>query len=87
MIATGRYETMTRPFIGGHLQPRPAYVEGDAATGYPNRFPSPTVGQHNREVLQGELGLTDAEFDALLAEGIIGFEARPRRPRKKAAAR
>lgn len=77
-IATGRFEALDRPYIGGHVQPRPAYVEGDAKTGYPIRWPSPTVGQHNREVLQGELGLSDAEFDALLKDGIIGFEARPR---------
>lgn len=78
-LATGRFETLDRPYIGGHLQPRPAYVEGDAATGYPIRAPSPTVGQHNREVLQGELGLSDQEFEVLLEKGVIGFEARPRR--------
>ena len=80
-VATGRFETLNRPFIGGHLQPRPAYVEGEATTGYPIRSPSPTVGQHNREVLQGELGLSDEDFDNLLSRGIIGFEARPRTPK------
>ena len=83
-VATGRFEALDRPFIGGHIQPRPAYVEGDNATGYSIRWPSPTVGQHNREVLQGELGLSDAEFDALLKEGIIGFEARPRSAKRNA---
>ena len=80
-VATGRFETLDRPFIGGHLQPRPAYVEGEATTGYPIRSPSPTGGQHNREVLQGELGLSDEDFDNLLSRGIIGFEARPRTPK------
>lgn len=80
-MATGRYQAMDRAFVGGHVQPRPAYVEADADTGYSVRRPSPTVGQHNREVLQGELGLPDTEFDALLAAGVIGFTARPRQPR------
>ncbi|WP_407496523.1 CoA transferase [Pseudooceanicola sp. MF1-13] len=82
MIATGRYQIMTRPYIGAHMQPRPAYVEGDATQGYDNRIPAPTIGQHNREVLQGKLGLDDAQFDALLTEGIIGFEARPKAAKK-----
>jgi crotonobetainyl-CoA:carnitine CoA-transferase CaiB-like acyl-CoA transferase len=82
MIATQRYQFMTRAHIGGHLQPRPAYVEGDAPHGYDARRPSPTIGEHNREVLQGELGLDDTQFDALLEAGIIGFSARPRQPRK-----
>jgi crotonobetainyl-CoA:carnitine CoA-transferase CaiB-like acyl-CoA transferase len=83
-MATGRWQIMERPYIGGHVQPVPVYVEGDATTGYQNRWPSPTVGQHNREVLQGELGLSDADFDALLTEGVIGFEARPKKPKLKA---
>ena len=82
-MATGRWQIMERPYIGGHVQPVPVYVEGDATTGYQNRWPSPTVGQHNREVLQGELGLSDADFDALLIEGVIGFEARPKKPKAK----
>ena len=81
MIATARYQSLTRPYIGGHIQPRAAYVEGDAQTGYDTRCPSPTIGQHNREILQGKLGLSDAEFDALEARGIIGFEARPKKPK------
>lgn len=78
MLATDRYQIMTRPFIGAHIQPRPAYVEGDATRPYDNRFASPTIGQHNREILQGELGVSDEDFDAMLADGIIGFQARPK---------
>jgi crotonobetainyl-CoA:carnitine CoA-transferase CaiB-like acyl-CoA transferase len=37
-----------------------------------NRTPAPLLGQHNREILTRILGLTDAEADALEADGIIG---------------
>lgn len=36
------------------------------------RRPAPTVGQHNRDVLGGILGLSPAELDRLEADGIIG---------------
>ncbi len=34
--------------------------------------PAPCVGQHSREVLTEELGLDDAEYESLVAEGITG---------------
>ena len=34
--------------------------------------PAPCVGQHSREVLTEELGLGDAEYESLVAEGITG---------------
>jgi crotonobetainyl-CoA:carnitine CoA-transferase CaiB-like acyl-CoA transferase len=34
--------------------------------------PPPTLGQHNREILQGELGLSDNDLKRLEREGIIG---------------
>lgn len=37
-----------------------------------HRSPPPTLGQHNREILQGELGIGDKEFERLEEEGIIG---------------
>jgi crotonobetainyl-CoA:carnitine CoA-transferase CaiB-like acyl-CoA transferase len=37
-----------------------------------NRAPAPLLGQHNRDILTRILGLTDAEVDALTADGIIG---------------
>jgi crotonobetainyl-CoA:carnitine CoA-transferase CaiB-like acyl-CoA transferase len=63
-------ETVDHPVAGSHLIP-----------GLPFRFstvdrwlrtPAPTLGQHNREVLGGILGLSDAEIDALEANGVIG---------------
>ena len=37
-----------------------------------HRSPPPTLGQHNREVLQGELGVPDREFERLEASRVIG---------------
>jgi crotonobetainyl-CoA:carnitine CoA-transferase CaiB-like acyl-CoA transferase len=36
------------------------------------RFPAPTLGQHNHEVLSSILGLDDAEIEQLEDEGVIG---------------
>ena len=34
--------------------------------------PAPTLGQHNREILQGELSLTEDAFERREAEGLVG---------------
>jgi crotonobetainyl-CoA:carnitine CoA-transferase CaiB-like acyl-CoA transferase len=38
----------------------------------PPRGPAPTLGQHNREVFQGMLGLSDEEYQRLLDMQLIG---------------
>ena len=38
------------------------------------RRPPPTLGEHNREILAGILGLSSAEIDQLARDGIIGTE-------------
>jgi crotonobetainyl-CoA:carnitine CoA-transferase CaiB-like acyl-CoA transferase len=38
------------------------------------RLPTPKLGQHNRQILGGVLGLSDAELDRLEADGVIGEE-------------
>ena len=55
---TGDHELPTLPFRFGHV---PAWLHR----------PSPTLGQHNREVLT-ELGLSPDEVAALEAGGVIG---------------
>jgi len=75
VVARGLYEEVDQPVLG-----RVPIV------GYPARFehgpsrihrsPSPTLGQHNAEILQGILGLTDEELATLEVEGAIGTHPR-----------
>ncbi|MEE8474424.1 MAG: CoA transferase [Myxococcota bacterium] len=65
------YQTLEHPVTGETRYP-----------GLPMRFSAlgdrlhrsspPTLGQHNREILCGELGLSEEEFEALLEKQIIG---------------
>jgi len=71
--ARGLYEDVDQPVLG-----RVPVI------GYPAKFekgphrihrsPAPTLGQHNREILEGLLGLSSAEVDELEAENIIGVK-------------
>lgn len=68
----------------GFWEPVADYSSGDqeytgrpmrlSLTPYGARTPTPGLGQHNREVLSELLNLSDAELDALEAEGVIGTE-------------
>jgi crotonobetainyl-CoA:carnitine CoA-transferase CaiB-like acyl-CoA transferase len=65
------FQTMKHPFTGETRYPAfPAIFSGLERDLH--RAPPPTLGQHNREVLQSELGIGLAEIDRLEAEGIIG---------------
>ncbi len=72
--ARGFFRSIEHPVTGTHRYPGlparfastpPAVV--DAAL-----TPAPTLGQHNREVLGGLLGLTEEELVALASSGVIG---------------
>jgi len=56
----------------------PVELEGPAfrSTGlvHPLTRPAPLLGEHTRDLARDELGLTDAEIDALVARGVL-FEA------------
>ncbi len=70
--ARGFIQEIDRAFIGKHPQPSMPFREG--AKPFPIRKPPPTLGQHNREILAGMLGLSDAEIEQLTRDGIIGTE-------------
>lgn len=63
-------QEVERSFIGLHPQPLMPIREGERP--YPIRTAAPTLGQHNRQILSGLLGLSPAEIAQLVREGIIG---------------
>jgi crotonobetainyl-CoA:carnitine CoA-transferase CaiB-like acyl-CoA transferase len=72
--ARGFFEEVEHPVVG--RQPIPTVPFRYASAPRWIRTPAPTLGQHNRDVLGGLLGLSEAELAALERDGIIG--TRPR---------
>ena len=70
--ARGFIQEIDRAFIGKHPQPSLPFREGDRPLAI--RSAPPTLGEHNREILAGLLGLSDAEIEQLARDGIIGTE-------------
>ncbi|UWU83061.1 CoA transferase [Bradyrhizobium yuanmingense] len=66
------FQHVERAFIGGHPQPSIPIREG--ARPYSIRRAAPTLGEHNREIVAGLLGLCDAEISKLEGKGIIGTQ-------------
>jgi crotonobetainyl-CoA:carnitine CoA-transferase CaiB-like acyl-CoA transferase len=71
LVAREFYEVMTHPLSGPRLFPR-FPMRYSFEIGPHHRLPPPTLGQHNREVLCGELGLDDADFRQLEEDRCIG---------------
>lgn len=65
-------QEIDRAFIGRHPQPSMPFRETNDP--FAIRSAPPTLGEHNREILAGILGLPDAEIDQLARDGIIGTE-------------
>jgi crotonobetainyl-CoA:carnitine CoA-transferase CaiB-like acyl-CoA transferase len=70
--ARGFIQEVDRAFIGRHPQPSMPFREGERP--FPIRTAPPTLGEHNREILGGLLGLSDAEIEQLTRDNIIGTE-------------
>lgn len=73
--ARGFWQFLERAVVGLQPNPSPPWrrVNGDGLSSPgPIRSPAPTLGQHNHEVLQGELQMSAERFDALWTRGIIG---------------
>lgn len=71
MQARGYFEPMLHPMVGEQLWPGLPIVFSAG----PDRVwtdLAPTLGQHNREVLIGRFGMSEAEFATLEADGIVG---------------
>ena len=67
----GFFKTLEHPETGSTRYP--SWPMGpEALCTEPLRSPPPTLGQHNEEILAGELGLSAEELDALREEKIIG---------------
>jgi crotonobetainyl-CoA:carnitine CoA-transferase CaiB-like acyl-CoA transferase len=65
------FQTMKHPLTGPTRYPSfPASFSGFERDLH--RVPPPTLGQHNREILQSELGVDDTEYERLETEQIIG---------------
>ncbi|UPK28194.1 CaiB/BaiF CoA-transferase family protein [Bradyrhizobium sp. 195] len=63
-------QEVERAFIGVHPQPSMPIREGTRP--YAICRGAPTLGEHNREILTGLLGLSDCEIALLVREGVIG---------------
>jgi crotonobetainyl-CoA:carnitine CoA-transferase CaiB-like acyl-CoA transferase len=70
--ARGFIQEIDRAFIGKHPQPSLPFREGERPL--PIRSAPPTLGEHNREILVGLLGLSETEIEQLTRDGIIGTE-------------
>ena len=74
LTARSFWKLMERDHVGELPHPAAPYRVGDDP--FDVDWPAPTLGQHNREILTGLLGLTDAEVDDLEAQGIVGTKPR-----------
>ena len=66
--ARGFFSAVTHPVLGTFDQPGNCFMVDGART---SPAPAPMIGQHNDEILRGELGLSAAELAALAAEKTI----------------
>ena len=75
LLARESLVPIDRAHVGVHLYPGPAI----RMRGTPPRVerPTPTLGEHNREILGGRLGLDEAALAALERDGVIGTAPQP----------
>jgi crotonobetainyl-CoA:carnitine CoA-transferase CaiB-like acyl-CoA transferase len=73
--ARGFFPELPHPLLGAYRRPNVMWQMARTPSSIHRN--SNTLGEHNREVLCGLLGLGDAEFADLEAAGIVGTEYRP----------
>jgi len=69
LVARGYPQPLEQPPIGKLVLEGPAFHGSDLPD--PRVTPAPLIGEHTREIARNELGLADAEIDALLADGVL----------------
>jgi len=84
LATRGFWQMVDRPYCGPHVQPSLPFREDDRP--YAIRHASPTLGEHNIQVLGELLGLSTAELARLEAESVIGTEAQPPAPHRRPVA-
>ena len=72
----GYMQMVERDFVG--LQPHPSAPWRVGEAPLPVRWPAPTLGQHNPEILQDMLGLSTNKISELALAGVVG--SKPRLP-------
>ncbi|MGE0419377.1 MAG: CoA transferase, partial [Acetobacteraceae bacterium] len=76
--ARGMYQPLEHPALGVHrVQNAPFHL---SATPAENRLPSPMIGQHTREIVEGLLGYSHDDLKAGFADGTFWPTKRPRFP-------
>jgi len=71
-VARHFFEEIEHPVIGKHLISSVPFRFGSRADQGWIKRPSPTLGQHNHEILSDVLGLSDMEIDSLSSKKVIG---------------
>jgi crotonobetainyl-CoA:carnitine CoA-transferase CaiB-like acyl-CoA transferase len=64
------YEEIDHPVVGVRSTPTPPFRFASLSRWL--RTPAPTLGQHNHDILVGNLGISEERYAALAAAGVIG---------------
>ena len=78
LLARGYMQFVSHPFMGEQPHPSAPWRPGESAI--PIGTSAPTLGQHNREILGGLLGLSDSQLEKLNKDGVIGNKPRIKLP-------
>ena len=78
LLARGYMQFVSHPFMGEQPHPSAPWRPGESAI--PIGKSAPTLGQHNREILGGLLGLSDSQLEKLNKDGVIGNKPRIKLP-------
>ena len=74
LLARGYTQFVSHPFMGEQPHPSAPWRPGESPI--PIGTSAPTLGQHNREILGGLLGLSDSQLEKLNKDGVIGNKPR-----------